>query len=167
MADRRTAGYGQRMEPVAASLAGIPVTPAGDALADAAAVVDRIAADEAAARDERARLETEALLPLLPQPALDGLLDGEAIVDVRQATRVEHIPGDGRADATGRLHLTTRRLILTGPERLEVDLTTIDELSLVGERLLVGLGNGLGLCVDIAAPRVFRVRAAHAIAEAR
>jgi hypothetical protein len=150
------------MEPLAASLAGTP-----DALEGAASVVERIAADEAAARDERARLETEGLFRLDPQPGLDGLLEGEGVVDVRQATRVERIPGDRRADATGRLHLTTHRLILTGSERFEVDLTAIDELSLVGERLLVALANGEGLCFDIAAPRVFRVRTAYAIAHAR
>ena len=138
-----------------------------DALAGAGSVVERIAEDEAAARDERARLDTDGLLSLDVQPAIGGLFDGELVVDVRQATRVERIPAEGTGEITGRLHLTTRRLILSGAAPLEVDLSDIDELSLVGERLLVGLGNGSGLCFDIAAPRVFRVRAAYAIARAR
>src|SRR5690349_3333355 len=132
MADRASVRYGRWMEPRATPLSRRP-----DALAAATSVVERIAADEAAARDERARLDAEGLQPLDPQPRLDGLLAGEAVVDVRQATRVEHIPAGRGTDATGRLHLTTRRLILTGPEGVEVDLAAIDELTLVGERLMV------------------------------
>ena len=150
------------MDAFASALSGSP-----DALAGAATVVERIAEDEAAARDERARLDTDGLLGLDPQPAIDGLLDGELVVDMRQATRVERIPAEGTGEITGRLHLTTRRLILSGAAPLSVDLTAIEELSLVGERLLVGLGNGAGLCFDIAAPRAFRVRASYAIAQAR
>ena len=86
---------------------------------------------------------------------------------MRQATRVERIPAEGTGEITGRLHLTTRRLILSGAAPLAVDLSTIEELSLVGERLLVGLGNGVGLVFDIAAPRAFRVRTSYAIAQAR
>jgi hypothetical protein len=163
MADDRTARYGRGMDQLGASvIAGTP-----DALAGATSVVERIAEDEAAARDERARLETYGLLNLDPQPAIDGLRDGEIVVDVRQATRVERIPAGDTGEITGRLHLTTRRLILSGAAPLEVELSAIEELSLIGERLLVGLGNGGGLSFDIAAPRVFRVRAAYAIAQTR
>ena len=114
------------------------------ALEEAESVVDRVARDEAAARDERARL-----------------------VDVRPATRAEQITPDGSHSVTGRLHLTTRRLVLVGAEPLEVDLSTIEELSLVGERLMIGLGHGRALSLEIAAPRTFRVRTAFAMAQAR
>jgi len=150
------------MDPLAASIAGSP-----DALAGAASIVERIAQDEVAARDERARLDADGLLRLDPQPAIDGLREGEYVVDVRQATRVERIPDDGHGELTGRLHLTTRRLLLQGGEPIEVELAAIEELSLIGERLLVGLGNGAGLSLDIAGPRAFRVRAAFAIAQSR
>src|SRR3954466_6024925 len=150
------------MDASASALTGSP-----DALQGAASVVERIAGGEAKARDERARLDTNAFVGLDPQPAVDGLLEGELVVDMRQATRVERILAEGTGEITGRLHLTTRRLILSGGGLLSVDLSAIEELSLVGERLLVGLTNGDGLCFYVAAPRAFRVRASYAIAQAR
>ena len=147
--------------------AGNPVF-APDALVGAESVVERIAADEAAAREERTRLEHEDLLPLEPEPAVTAALrPDEHVVDVRPATRVERIGAGEAPDLFGRLHLTTQRLVLTGSEPLEVELSQVQELGLVGERLLVGLPDGHALCFDIAAPRVFRVRASHLIAQAR
>jgi len=138
------------------------------ALADADAVVRRIADDEAEARDERARLTVRGLPRLEADPTLLSRLEpGEEVVDVRPATRVERIDPIGSTFLTGRLHLTTRRLILVGAQPLDVELASIEELSLVGERLLAVLGEGVGLCFDIAAPRVFRVRTAFAISDAR
>src|SRR3954463_8183026 len=148
------------MDASASALTGSPA-----ALQGAASVVERIAEDEAKARDERARLDTNGLVGLDPQPAVDGLLEGELVVDMRQATRVERIPAEGTGEITGRLHLTTRRLILSGAGAVPVHLSPMEELALVGERLLGGLTNGDGLCFDIAAPRAFRVRASYAIAQ--
>ena len=143
-------------------------SPAPTALDGAQSVLERVAEDEAAARDERVRLVEHGLRALEPDSTFRERLEAdERLVDVRPASRVEHISPHGSRSLTGRLHLTTRRLVLVGSEPLDVHLSTIEELSLVGEQLMVGLGDGVGLCFDITAPRVFRVRTAFAMAQAR
>jgi hypothetical protein len=71
---------------------------------------------------------------------------------------------------SGRLYLTTARLVLLvrptadGPvdAELSVLLSDIDELAVVGERLLVSLADGTGLTVDAGRPRLLRVQIAAA-----
>jgi hypothetical protein len=71
---------------------------------------------------------------------------------------------------SGRLYLTTTRLLLLvrstadGPidAELAVPLSDIDELAVVGERLLVSLSDGTGLTVDAGRPRLLRVQIAAA-----
>ena len=135
------------------------------AIADAEAIVDRVAVDEREARVERDRLRAgEAFEAPVAGRGAPSLLPGEAYVDVRSAARLERMGVDGQEPLSGRLYLTTERLVLSGRGGMAVALSSIDEVSLIGEKLLVALEDGTGLCVDVSSPRVFRVRIAHAIA---
>jgi hypothetical protein len=68
----------------------------------------------------------------------------------------------------GTLYLTSRRLVHLGPEVREVDLTAIDEIGVVLERLLlVDLADGSDLAIEVDQPRVLRVQLAAARAAAR
>jgi len=139
----------------------------GPAVTDAEAIVERIGEDERNARVERDRLQTGAPFDApAAGPGAPPLLPGEAFVDVRAAARIERMGTDGE-QLSGRLYLTTERLVLSGRRGMDVDLRTIDEVSLIGEKLLVALDGGKGLCVDVASPRLFRVHIAHAISRLR
>jgi hypothetical protein len=135
------------------------------ALDDAAAILERIASDEAAAdvlRDEVRRIG----LPSVPADAIVGplLRAAEGVVAVRTGVRASngHAP-----DRLGRLYLTTERLLLVGSDRLELELGAVDELSIAGERLLVALRGGEGIRLDVARPRELRVLISGALASVR
>jgi hypothetical protein len=136
----------------------------GPAVADAEAIVERIGEDERKARVERDRLQSgEPFDAPVAGPGAPPLLPGEAFVDVRAAARIERMGTDDE-QLSGRLYLTTERLVLSGRRGIDVDLRTIDEVSLIGDKLLVALEDGTGLCLDVSSPRVFRVHISHAIA---
>ena len=129
-------------------------------------VVERIAEDEAAARTSgRGSIEPDLRSASTPdrRSRMRLAMARSALIDVPQATRWSGISGRrARRTLTGRLHLTRDRLVLTGadPDRRSTS-RPIEELSLVGERLLVGLGDGTGLTPrHRRAPRVPRPDAA-------
>jgi hypothetical protein len=140
-------------------------TSVDPAIADAQAIVERIGIDEREARLERDRLQGgQPFHAPVPGPGAPPLLPGEAYVDVRSGARVERMGAEGTEPLSGRLYLTTERLVLSGQGGFAVDLQTIDEVSLIGDKLLVALEDGTGLCLDVSSPRVFRVHISHAIA---
>jgi hypothetical protein len=164
--------------------------PANPALRDASEILARAAADETAAIEARERYRSEGLPAVEPDPEIAlRLRAGEGVVEVRPGAMLGRArlagsvasedpisAGDlalGQTQA-GRLYLTTSRLVLLtrpsdSPDVLElsVELASIEELALVGERLLVSLVDGTGLTIDAGRPRLLRVQVAAARAASR
>jgi hypothetical protein len=163
---------------------------ANPALRDASEILARSAADETDAIEARERYRSEGLPAVEPDPEIAlRLHTGEGVVEVRPGATLGRAPlagsvasddpisaGDlalGQTQA-GRLYLTTSRLVLLtrpsdSPDVLElsVELANIEELALVGERLLVSLVDGTGLTIDAGRPRLLRVQIAAARAASR
>jgi hypothetical protein len=159
---------------------------ANPALRDASEILARAASDETAAIEARARYRSEGLPAVEPDPEIAlRLRAGEGVVEVRAGAMLGRALGAGEDGESagglargetqaGRLYLTTSRLVLLtrpsdSPDVLElsVDLADIEELALVGERLLVSLADGSGLTIDAGRPRLLRVQVAAARAAAR
>jgi hypothetical protein len=167
---------------------------ANPALRDAAEILARSAADETAAIEARQRYRSDGLPAMEPDPEITlRLRAGEGVVEVRPGAMLARALAAGAGRGTvasddpisagdlalgqtqaGRLYLTTSRLVLLtrpsdSPDVLElsVELADIEELALVGERLLVSLADGSGLTIDAGRPRLLRVQVAAARAAAR
>jgi hypothetical protein len=65
------------------------------------------------------------------------------------------------------VYVTTRRLVLVGPGIQSFDLATVDEATVSRERLLLVLGDGVGLVLEVGRPRLLRVEIAAARAARR
>jgi len=160
-------------------------------LRDAADIVARTAADEADAIQARERYRSDGLPVIEADPEIGARLrDNEDLVEMRPGAMVGRAllagvggtadeDGVGTASSaaqlaveslSGRLYLTTARLVLLarsaagGPVDAEVSvaLDDIEELAIVGERLLVSLADGTGLTIDAGRPRLLRVQVAAA-----
>ena len=142
------------------------------ALRDAADILARAAADEAAADAARERYRAGKIPELAPDARIAPLLgEDERVVAVRQAAvfdrRQPVLGSDVPTGLGGDLYLTTRRLILTGRLTLAFELDEIEEAMLSGERLLLVMKGGQGLSLDVTGPRLLRVQIAAARAAAR
>src|SRR3954452_11460060 len=139
------------------------------ALAGAEEVLQRISADERAADLARGAVNEVGLPDVAGDAHVAQLLaPGEHVVAGRRPVRASPEPPiEGAADFTGRLYLTTRRLLLLGRDPLAVNLLEIDELSIAGERLLVSTAAGIGFCLDVDRPRELRVLIASALVSVR
>ena len=143
--------------------ADTPGAPA--ALRDAAAVLARVAADEAAARDARARFRGGPIAPIEPDACIAEILAaGEDVLAVRRSALVERRqPPPGTAGwppgvgLGGDLYVTSSRLALVGRTTLTYDLDAIRDAVVSGERLLLTLRDGAGVIVYVAQPRLLRV----------
>lgn len=150
-----------------------PDAPAGGepAIRDAADILARIAADEAAADEARERYRVGPMGTIVPDARVAGLLEpGEFVVATRASVvleRREPQPKAGSAGVGGELYVTSRRLLLLGRARLSIGLEDIEEVVLSGERLLVVLRDGKGLSIDASLPRLLRVEIATARSAAR
>lgn len=133
------------------------------ALRDAAAIAERVRADEAAADEARARYLVEPLRPLDVFPALaPHLQTGEQPLIVRRNVLIE-MPLEGAGEGRrlrGDLCITDRRLLMLDHELVEaIDLATIIEIGVVGDRTLqVSVSTGRGIAIDLDQPRLFRVQ---------
>lgn len=136
-------------------------TEEGPALNDAAAAVERAAADEAAANAARDEFLVSPVPILEPdERVLPHLLPGEKVHGLRRHA-ILRAPGDDRAlGYGGSLYLTSRRLMHLGQVFMTVQLTDIVEASLAGERLLLTLRDGEGLTLDLDRPRLLRAEMA-------
>jgi hypothetical protein len=161
------------------------------ALRDAADIVARTTADETDAIQARERYRNEGLPVIAPDPEIGARLrPNEELVEMRPGAMVGRAllagvggaageDGAGTASSaaqavveslSGRLYLTTARLVLLvrpsadGPveSELSVALGDIEELAVVGERLLVSLSDGTGVTIDAGRPRLLRVQIAAA-----
>ena len=145
-----------------------PAAPGDAALRDAAAIAVRVAADELAADAERERLASE------PLPALDAQAEmlfqlgpDERLHAVRRAALVER--GQGAQPSGGTLYLTSERIVHIGTEAVEeVRLAAVADMAVALERLLlVELGDGSDLAIEVDQPRLLRVQVSAARATLR
>lgn len=166
------------------------------ALRDATDIVTRMATDESDALQARERYRSDGLPVMEPDPEIGARLQpNEELVEMRPGAMLGRAllvgaggaageDGVGTASSaaqpvveslSGRLYLTTARLVLLvrpaadGPvaSELSVPLGDIEELSVVGERLLVSLHDGTGITIDAGRPRLLRVQIAAARAASR
>jgi hypothetical protein len=130
----------------------------GPGLRDAQAIVARIEADEAAA----AAVRNSAVdgLPFVEPDAIIGpeLRDGERVHALREGALMNRLDGGLLPGYAGRLYLTDRRLVHAGQALFSLALSTLDEASIVGERLLLTLVSGEGVSFDVAQPRLLRAQ---------
>lgn len=133
--------------------------PDSPALRDAAVLLARTEADEAAAASARAHYETEGLPTLEVEDDLAQELRGDEVLHAgRSNAMLNRLDGAGTLPGyAGTLYLTSRRLIHIGQVTFTVPLTQIEEVSIVGERLLLTLSSGEGVSLDVAEPRLLRV----------
>jgi hypothetical protein len=142
------------------------------AVRDAAAILGRAAADEAAAGEARDRYRTQRMPALEPDARIAPLLaPDEHLLAVRRSVMLDRRPSRSGPDRPpgvgGDLYLTARRLVLLGRSALSFDLDEIEEAGLSGERLLLVMRNGSSVSLDTAGPRLLRVEIGCARAAAR
>ena len=152
--------------------AAVDPREADAALTDASDIVDRAAADQAAADDARLRFRRDGLPALAPDERIAPLLEpGERVVAVRHAAlldRREPSPGTRlRPGLAGELYVTSRRIVLVGRVTLSFELDAIEDAVLSGERLLLVLREGHGVVLQVAQPRLLWVEIAAARGSAR
>jgi hypothetical protein len=136
-----------------------PAEADSPALRDAAVLLARTEADEAAAAAARAHYETEGLPTLGVEDDLARELRGDEVLHARRSSAMlNRLDGAGTLPGyAGTLYLTSLRLIHIGQVTFAVPLTQIEEVSIVGERLLLTLSSGEGVSLDVAEPRLLRV----------
>jgi hypothetical protein len=137
------------------------------ALRDASAIIERIAADEAAADEARRRYREGGVSPLEPDERISPLLyPDERPLAVRRSAALDRrqppLSLEPAAALGGDLYLTSRRLVLLGHHVVEIDLMEIEEAALSGEVLLLALRDGTGVTLRVAQPRLLRVQVAAA-----
>lgn len=139
-------------------------TEEGPALRDARTVVTRAEGDEQEAIRSRERLLEQALPVLDPDPLIGPELHRGELVHGLRSSAMLRPPGDDRAlGYGGTLYLTSHRLIHIGQVTVNVQLKDIVETTLAGERLLITLGQGEGLSLEVDRPRTFRTEIAAAL----
>ncbi|HET9540586.1 MAG TPA: hypothetical protein VFQ46_08295 [Candidatus Limnocylindria bacterium] len=144
-----------------------PAAPDAAALRDAAAIAQRVSADEQAADAERARL-VDGELPDLGSEVRGALqlTDGELVHAIRHTALLDE--GDAAMPRGGDLYLTSRRMVHVGASSREISLDAIQESAVSLERLLLlDLTDGSDLAIEVDQPRLLRVQLAAARANAR
>ena len=149
------------------SAQGSTDTAGAPALRDAAAILARAQADEAAADAARERYRTQPMAALDPDARIGPLLvSGERVLAVRRSAIVDRrepvLGSDEPSGVAGDLYLTSRRLVLVGRRTLSFELDGIEEVMLAGERLLIVMRDGEGVSLGVAQPRLLRVEIAAA-----
>jgi len=121
--------------------------------------------DEALATAARARYRTFGMVRIEPDGGMSAALwADEHLLAVRQAASVERPSRDARSAQSGRLAITTRRVLLVDAEPVTLaSLEELDDVALVSDRLLVTLTSGTGFTIKVPHPRLLRV----VLAEAR
>ena len=141
------------------------------AVRDAAGILARVAADEAAADEARQRYRLGPIPPIQGGPMIQDLLEpGEFVVATRAWAVIDRGTETELGTATsvaGMLSVTSRRLLLTGRVRLSIGLDEIREILMAGDRLLLVLRGGQGVSLEVAYPRLLRVELAAARVAAR
>lgn len=128
-------------------------------------------ADQAAADEARLRFRRQGIARLEPDERIGPLLGpNEQLVAVRRsamAYRSETPELGATSPVAVDVYVTSRRLVLAGPEVVAFDLASVDEAVISGQRLLLVLNNGIGLVLEVGRPHLLRVEIAAARAEQR
>ena len=129
------------------------------------------ASDQAAADEARVRYRRQGVESLDPDERIGPILDpGEQLVAVRRsavAYRAETPGSVATPPIVVDLYVTSRRLVLAGPDMIFFDLAALDEAVVSHERLLIVLRDGVGLVLEVEQPRLLRVEIATARAAQR
>jgi hypothetical protein len=117
----------------------------------------------------REQYRTSGLPDITPDAAvMPQLARGETVVAIRASATVDRHDAAGQAEAvSGPLYVTNRRLLHLGEPPVAVELSLVDELALVGERLLVSLRDGSAVGFEVPGPRLLRVQIAAALMGSR
>ena len=136
-----------------------PAETDSPALRDAAILLARAEADETAAAAARSQYATEGLPALaIEDDVAQELRDDEVLHARRSSAMLNRLEGANTLPGyAGTLYLTSRRIIHIGQVTFSVPLTQIEEVSIVGERLLLTLSSGEGVSLEVAEPRLLRV----------
>ena len=120
--------------------------------------------DEALAAAARVRYRTDGLASIEPDRGMRSALDDdEQLLAVRETVTIDHRPIDGSRPASGRLAITTKRLmVVDGRPRTLASFEELDDVMVVGDRLVVTLMSGSGFTVTTVQPRLLRVQLAEA-----
>jgi hypothetical protein len=125
------------------------------------------AEDEALASAARSEYLSTGLVALRPGRRTRSVLgEQERLLAERQRASVVHLPAGRTAPMSGRLAVTSERLLLVG--RAPVTLATLAELDdtcLVSYRLHVALTGGAAFAIRAMRPRLLRVELAEARAQ--
>jgi hypothetical protein len=145
---------------------------AAAAPAGAAGSLQPSAADQAAADEARVRFRRGEMPALTPDDRIRPLLDrGERLLALRHHALLDRRePSPGGRLTTGvawGLYLTSRRLVLAGRPTLSVELETIEDAVLSGERVLLVLRDGHGVALESEQPRLLLAEIASARAAVR
>ena len=138
-------------------------------LEQTAEIVAHALDDERDASEARGRVRRDGLPKVSGEDAQGVDLEpGEEVVAVRESVAVTRLcPGEPDETSSGRLFVTTRRLLVEITPPLDIGLDDIEELAIGGDRLLLTLTDGSGLSIDASSPRVLRVEMAASLAAAR
>ena len=126
--------------------------------------LDDQAQDDALAQAARTRYRADGLASIEPDDGLRSVLhDGEQLLALCDSASVHRVPTDGSDRRNGRLAVTTDRLLILDPTPVTIaTLDELDDVSLVGERLLAILTNVSGFFIETRQPRLLRVQLAAA-----
>ena len=134
-----------------------------DAAPDGATVPDA-ATDQAAADEARLRYRRRGVERIDPDERIGPVLEpDEQLVAVRRSALLyrPETPEVGAASPVMvDVYVTSRRLVLAGPDMSFFDLATLDEAVVSHERLLLVLRHGVGLVLEVDRPRLLRVEIA-------
>ena len=137
----------------------------GDAAVDCAAGYDA-ATDEAAADEARLRYRRRGVEWLDPDERIGPVLEpGERLLAVRRSVAVcrdETLESVATPPVLVDLYVTSRRLVLAGPDLIFFELAILDEAVVSRGRLLLALRDGNGLDLEVGQPRLLRVQIAAA-----
>jgi hypothetical protein len=129
------------------------------------------AADQAAADEARLRYRRRGVGRIDPDERIGPILEpNEQLVAVRRSAvvyRPENPESGAASPGVADVYVTTRRLVLAGPDVRSFDLATVDEAVVSNERLLLVLCEGVGLVLEVDWPRLLRVEIAAARAARR
>jgi hypothetical protein len=123
--------------------------------------------DEALAREARARYRIEGIASIEPDHEVRAaMLADERLLAVRPSASVGRILDGIRSSLSGRLAVTTKRLMVVGPAGSTLSsLDELDDVTLATDRLLVILTTGAGFTIQTNHPRLLRVQLAEARAD--
>jgi hypothetical protein len=129
-----------------------------------AADVEADLEDEALAAAARALYRTSGIVSIEPDPHMRAALGSdEQLLAIRQVASVEDLLERDGPRRSGRLAITTRRLMMVDGQPVTLaGLEELDDVSVVMDRLLVTLTTGAGFRIDAEQPRLLRVQLAAA-----